>query len=175
MGFDWKGMLGKIVPGVAGMLGGPLASMAMSTLCGFFGIEPEAEDAEAQLASAVKLMTPEQVIALKQVEADLAVKLKKADVDIFQAEVKDRDSARKHHKGSMFPSLLTAGLFGLAAMLVWLVMTSSLESVDKTLLGTVIGYVFSELKQATSYWLGSSKGSQDKTEAMADSMRGGGR
>lgn len=172
MSFDWKKTVGKVAPGIATLLGGPLAGMATTALCEMFGIDSKASNAEAQLEQAVKSMTPEQAIQMRKIDNDLTIKLKEAEVDIFRSEVSDKQSARGAHKDSFMPAILTVALAALAMTLVYFVMTSSMANVDKTLVGTVIGYVFSELKQATQYWFGSSFGSQKKTEALSKNFSG---
>ena len=172
MSFDWKKTIGSVAPGIATMLGGPLAGMATSSLCKMFGIDATATDVEAQLATAVQKMTPEQAVEMKKVENNLIIELKKADVDIFKSEVDDKKSARKEHKDSYTPAILTYILVGGAIMLAYFVVTSSFAGMDKTLVGAVVGYVFSEVKQATSFWLGSSFGSQQKNAIMSDKLIG---
>lgn len=171
MSFDWKGTIGKVAPGIATMLGGPLAGMATNALCDMFGIKSDAPDAEAQIERAVRDMTPDQAIKMREVENNLKIQLKKIDVDIFEAEVSDRKSARVSHAKAYTPSVLTYLLVVCAGIIVYFVFTSGFDGVDKTLVGTVIGYVFSELKQATSFWLGSSFGSREKTNGLVNGMR----
>lgn len=170
MSFDWKKTLGTVAPGIATMLGGPLAGTATNALLSFFGLDPKAPDIDEQLKQAVQAMTPAQMIELKKVENDLIIQLKKADIDIFKAEVTDRTSAREQNKNSITPSVLTYLLVVCAGTIVYFVMTSDMQGVDKTLIGTVIGYVFSELKQATGYWLGSSFGSSQKNDAIQTAL-----
>jgi len=174
MSFDWKKTLGTVAPGIATMLGGPLAGTATNALMSFFGIDAGAVDVDDQIQQAVQAMTPAQMIELKRVENELLVQLKKADIDIFSAEVSDRVSAREQHKISWTPSILTYLLILCAGIIVYFVMTNSLEGVqnaDKGLVGTVIGYVFSELKQATGYWLGSSFGSSQKNYTIQGALK----
>jgi len=171
MSFDWKGTIGKVAPGIATMLGGPLAGMATNALCEMFDIEPTRTDVDTQLADAVAKMTPEQAIKMREVENNLKVQLKKIDVDIFEAEVSDRKSAREQHKNARTPSILTYLIVICAGIIVYCVFTDTMPATaDKTLVGAVIGYIFSELKQATGFWLGSSFGSRDRTDKLVNGI-----
>ena len=87
---DWKKTLSTVAPGLATMLGGPLAGMATTALMRYFGIESTGDPAqdETLLAQKVVGMTPADAIELKKIEANLAVELKKADIDIYKIEVK---------------------------------------------------------------------------------------
>jgi len=173
MSFDWKKTLGTVAPGIATMLGGPLAGTATNALISFFGIDAGSADVETQIQQAVQAMTPAQMIELKKVENDLIVQLKKADIEIFKTETANQASAREQHKTSWTPAILTYLLVLCAGIIVYFVMTNSLglvQNADKGLVGTVVGYVFSELKQATGYWLGSSFGSSQKNDTIQDAL-----
>ena len=170
MSFDWKKAVGTVAPGVANMLGGPLAGMATNALLDMFGIDPGSPAAKDQLQTAVANMTPADAIRMKEIEANLKIELKKVGVDIFKTEVKDRKSARTVHKDSVTPAVLTYLLAACAGVIVFFVFTTNLQGVDKTLVGTVIGYIFSELKQATGFWLGSSFGGRQRSQNMSDEI-----
>ena len=157
-----------IAPGIGAAIGGPAGSvvgLGVKALAGFFGIDSSAQEVEQQLEAAVKNMTPEQAVELKRIDKQFIVDMKKLDIDVFKLEVEDRDSARDMQKAtkSIVPAVLTFCFFLLAAFVTYAIFMNVFPEADRQLVGIIIGYVFSELKQATSFWLGSSKGSQDKT------------
>jgi uncharacterized membrane protein YphA (DoxX/SURF4 family) len=83
----------------------------------------------------------------------------------------DRDSARKREiavRGATTPALawlVVAASVSLGAAVVMGYVTK--DPAQGTLVGTVLGYVFSEAKQVLAYYFGSSVGSDRKTELMA--------
>jgi hypothetical protein len=179
MKFDFKAIASKIAdlaPGLGAAIGGPggaAVGLGVKTLAKFFGIDPAAENAEVQIQEALDKMTPEQAIELKKIDKQFIVDMKKLDIDVFKLEVEDRNSARDMHKvtKSWVPAALTFCFFFLAAFITYGVFVNLFPEADRQLVGIVIGYVFSELKQATSFWLGSSKGSQDKTLQMGANFK----
>jgi hypothetical protein len=171
MDFNFKKIaadIASIAPGLGAAIGGPTGAtvgLGIKTLAKFFGVDTQAADAKAQLDGALERMTPDQAIELKALDKQFIMSMKKLEVDVFKLEIEDKDSAREMQQStnSFVPSALTFVLAIVAGYLVYQVFNNQLSGIDKTLVGTVIGYVFSELKQATSFWFGSSKGSQDKT------------
>jgi hypothetical protein len=171
---NWKDIAGSIAayaPTLGAAIGGPagsIAGMGVKALAGVFGISAADTDAETKVAEALKAMTPEQAMQIQNADKKFKKEMAQLGVDVFKLEIQDKASARNMFvsTGNITPMLLTFVLAGIAGVIVWMVFNSKLDGVDKTLVGTVIGYVFSELKQATAFWFGSSKGSQDKTKAM---------
>lgn len=162
-----------VAPAIGTAIGGPVGSvvgLGVQALAKVFGLDATSSDIEAQLQSAVLSMTPEQAVALKKADNQFKVDMKKLDIDVFKLEVADRDSARQANKTTYTPVVVTYMVIIIAGYMIYEIMTSSLDTVDKTLVGAVIGYVFGELKQITGYWFGSSKGSKDKTDALATAI-----
>ena len=168
MSFDWKGLLSKVAPMAATAIGGPFGGMAASALLSSLGMDAEQGNEEAQLKQALKSLTPEQAMKLK--EGEQQWKLHMRDLDIKEADLhaKDRDSARKMQiqTGSWVVPVLAlftvAGFFGV----VGFILTGKVP-LDSTLTGFVLGAVSSKAEQIYNFFFGSSKGSKDKTEHLA--------
>jgi hypothetical protein len=47
-----------------------------------------------------------------------------------------------------------------------------MKAIVSALIGTVVGYVAANAQQVVGYFFGSSKGSADKTDALAAAVRG---
>jgi len=169
------GDLASFAPALGAAIGGPvgsIAGMGIKALAGAFGINPTDDDAEEQIQQALISMTPEQAMQIKQADKQFQLEMKKLGIDIFKLEIEDRSSAREMYKvtKNSTPTILTYLLIIITGGIVYAIFNSSLEGMDKTLVGTVIGYVFGELKAATSFWFGSSKGLQDTTFHMGTSV-----
>jgi hypothetical protein len=171
---DWKSIAGSIAsfaPTIGAAIGGPVGSVAgmgIKALAGAFGIDSAADDVEVQVNTALKQMTPEQAMQIKNADKQFKLEMEKLGVDVFKLEIQDRSNARELYKATRNPTpmILTYLLVIIAGGIVYAVFNSQLTGIDKTLVGAVVGYVFGELKAATSFWFGSSKGSQDKTVHM---------
>jgi len=152
---DWESIVSSVAPMIGTALGGPLGGLAAKAACEAFGIDPKEKDAEKQLAEAVKVATPEQLLKLKQAEQQFKKDMKSLDIDIMRITADDRDSARKmfmQTKTKVVPALalttfLTFGAFNVALFTGnipenghdLLIRT---QGVLDTLVGTVFAYYF---------------------------------
>lgn len=178
------GVVGSIAPTLATMLGGPLAGAAVGALASAFGLGANAGPDDITQVVQAGGMTPEIIAQVRARDQEHAEKIQQMGIDLAklnadheasmaQTDAADRDSARKREiavRGATTPAL------------AWLVVTASValgaavvtgyvtkDPQQGTLVGTVIGYVFSEAKQVLAYYFGSSVGSDRKTELLAQS------
>ena len=169
MDFDWKKTLSTVAPGLATMLGGPLAGMATSAVMGYFGIEPTGDPGqdEAMLSQKILGMTPADAVDLKKVEANLAIEMKKAGVDIYKLEIEDRISARsmRERLGGDYLSALIAVLVVVGwAVISYSLFTAVTELPNKDILLRGMGTLDAALMCVLYFLFGSSRGSQLKDE-----------
>lgn len=100
-----------------------------------------------------------------------------------ELEVDDRKSAREAHAGNqgvfrlgivmllVFAAVVAASLYGAYQMLVGGVsVDDSMFAALAGFVGTLIGYVSAKADQVISYFFGSSFGSKQKTDAMAQAV-----
>jgi hypothetical protein len=161
---DW---LAKIAPTAATLLGGPLAGMAVDAIGTALGMKDATKEQIKSVLSSGNV-SAEQMAALKKVEADLTVKLKELDVKLEDIAAADRDSARKMQVAnkSFVPAILSittvTGFFFLlgGAAMGYFVLTGS----DVIML--LLGVLARETASVYQFWLGSSSGSQQKTEML---------
>lgn len=182
MSFDLKFALTTIAPTLATMLGGPLAGTAVAALEGCFGLNAGAGEQGVSEAIAAGKMTPEVAAQMRARDQEHAEKLRALDIDLAKlnadheaamaaTDASDRDSARKREisvRGLTTPALAwtvvgASVALGIAAITGFVTKDVS----QQALVGTVVGYVFSEAKQVLAYYFGSSWGSDRKTELQA--------
>jgi hypothetical protein len=177
---NWKdiaGVVGKAAPILGTLLGGPAGGAIGGLVAAALGVANTPDAVHAAIAA-----DPGQALKLAEYEDDNRVKLQAmlfahadneiaADTARIQADVADRASARARE----------VSVRGVTpAALAWLVVTASValgaavvtgavtqNPAQAALVGTVIGYVFSEAKQVLAYYFGSSSGSDRKTELLA--------
>ena len=160
-------LLGQIAPTIATALGGPLAGIAVKTLSAvLLGHENGSEDdVKAAMASA----SPDQLVALKKIDADFKAHMKELDIDLERIAAGDRDSARQMQRETKdwVPKLLaiviTIGFFGI---LVWMLVMGMPQTGTEALL-MMLGALGTAWTGVVNFYYGSSAGSKAKNDLLA--------
>jgi hypothetical protein len=160
-------LLGQVAPTIATALGGPLAGVAVKALSGvLLGHENGSEDdVKAAMASA----SPDQLAALKKIDADFRVSMKELDIDLERIAAGDRDSARKMQTETKdwVPKLLaiviTLGFFGI---LIWMLVQGMPQTGTEALL-MMLGALGTAWTGVVNFYYGSSAGSKAKNDLLA--------
>jgi hypothetical protein len=189
--------LSKILPwiGAAATGGVPaLIGMAAKTVSEVLGVSIKA-DAQS-ISDAVANATPEQVIALRAADNDFKLKaqamgfnhieeMARMGLEEDKAYIGDTQDARAKHaqnKSVFWMGVAIMLSFAImAGMSMWgsyLLLSGGITIKDVGIvaavfgfLGTVVGYMAANAQQVVGYFYGSSKGSNEKTEAMAKSFQ----
>ena len=170
---DWKAILGAVAPTLATAIGGPFAGMATKAIAGvLLGKEDATQD---EISVALSGATPEQLVALKKLDADFAVRMKELDVDLDRIQAADRDSARKRqmatgdHTPQRLAYLYAAAFFAVIGFQCWLAYEQKEIPVmiGKTL-DMLLGVLTAMVLGSKEYFFGSSSSSAKKTQLLAD-------
>jgi hypothetical protein len=153
----------KFAPALAAGLGGPVAGQAVNVLANIFG-KPGASPTE--LESLIMGASPEQLADIKRSDQEFELKMNELDIDVFELEIADRDSARELFKINMWPQIAlsviyTLGYFGLIGCLIFDVATIPAGS-EGQLLSGLIGVLTTLQIKIADFWFGSSHGSKLK-------------
>jgi len=160
------GLLGQIAPTIATAIGGPVAGMAVKALAGALGLTQDASADDIQ--TAMMNATPEQLSAIKKVDADFKVQMKELDIDLERIAAGDRDSARnmQMHTNDWIPRamaiMVTFGFFGI---LTWL-LTKGVPPTGSETLIYMLGALGTAWTGIVQFYFGSSAGSKAKTDAL---------
>lgn len=161
-------LLGQVAPSIATALGGPLAGMAVKTLsAALFGHEGGTEE---DVKAALETATPEQLAAIKQIDADFKVRMKELDIDLERISAADRDSARKMQTATqdwiprVLALLITVGFFGI---LIWMLMKGMPQTGTEALL-MMLGALGTAWTGVVNFYYGSSAGSKEKNNLLAN-------
>jgi hypothetical protein len=160
------GLLGQIAPTIATAIGGPVAGMAVKALAGALGLSQDSSSDEVQ--EALMNATPEQLAAVKKIDADFKVQMKELDIDLERIAAGDRDSARnmQMQTNDWIPRamaiMVTFGFFGILA---WLLIKGVPPSGSETLI-YMLGALGTAWTGIVQFYFGSSAGSKAKTDAM---------
>lgn len=192
MNFDWKSVVRSIAPTLGTALGGPMAGAAVKVLGEALLGDPNSSEAKVAQAVAAGL-SPDAIVALRQADQAFEIRMRELDIDLAKlnadverAYLADVSDARKANAGDAgvfrlgisvlvtFAAVMAAVLYGSFQLLTGGIQTKDIAVVAtvSSLIGTVVGYVAANAQQVVAYFFGSSKGSADKTAAMAQAVAG---
>jgi len=160
-------LLGQVAPTLATALGGPLAGLAAKTLSNvLLGNET---GSESDIAKALQNASPDQLAAIKQIDADFKVRMAELEIDLERIAAGDRDSARKREisTGDYTPKVLAAAItIGFFGILFWMFVHGVPKNGNEALL-LMLGALQTAFTGVIAYYFGSSAGSKAKTDALA--------
>lgn len=155
-------IVGKAAPLLGGVLGTPLAGVAISLLASTFGVGSQNVDDIVKSISS----NPEAAIKLKSLEYEHAETLEKIISANYGIEVDDRKDARKNailYKDFLrhMAYLVTAGFFG---ALVMLFIPLEYNVNERELLSMLVGMLVSKWQTIIDFFYGSSRKQGNKGE-----------
>lgn len=176
---DALGVVAKLAPTIASVIGGPLAGGAVTALESVFGIIPspsQSQDSrQAAVAAAISSATPEQLAAMRKADQDYAARMAEAgfkDTETLASlAVQDRQGARQMQistKSITAPFLalfVTLGFFGVLGLMMFVPHQAASHDALMLMLGS-LGTAWTGVM---AYYFGSSVGSDRKTELLAQS------
>jgi hypothetical protein len=189
---DWRSVVRALAPTLGSALtaANPLFGAAVSAIGAAITGDPDAT--EAEVAKAVERgMPPEAIVALRQADQAFELRCRELGLDARRIEVQaegaylaDVANARTTHAGNAALQRLGYMVLGTFALVlcgvllgIYQVLTGGISIQDVgvvaavfSLLGSVVGYAAANAQQVISYWFGSSAGSRDKTERMAEAV-----
>ena len=160
-------LLGQLAPSIATALGGPLAGVAVKTLSSaLFGNE---DGTEEQISVAMAVATPDQLAAIKKIDADFKVQMKSLDIDLERISAGDRDSARQMQRETkdwvpkVLAIVITLGFFGI---LIWMLLNGMPKTGTEALL-MMLGALGTAWTGVVNFYYGSSAGSKAKNDMLS--------
>lgn len=170
MSFDWKSIVRSVAPVLGTALGGPLTGTAVKFLGDKLLGNPDAT--EMDVAEAITSASPEQLVRLKELNAEFQLSMKKLGIDLERIRFEDRKSARELFKVNKWPQIIlstgyTIGYF----IVIFFVFNGRLNDLDPKVFGiaaTILGILTTAIPQILQFWFGSSSGSKDKDTTGLD-------
>lgn len=167
-------VLKTVAPTLALAVGGPFGPLAAAAIHAALGTTDQAS-AEKALVNA----TPDQLLALKKADQDFEVQIEKLGIEKAKLAYDDTANARQMQMTVRDPTVarlawlviggfLLISLVELAAMLIWPEKVKALPEAAWLLVGSVLGYLANESKQAGAFYFGSSAGSQAKDATISN-------
>jgi hypothetical protein len=168
MSFDWKSLVGSIAPTLATALGGPMAGMAVKALSSSMGLSDEST--EKELSAALQSASPEILAQIQKADQDFALEMEKLGVDLEKIASDDRANARSREiaTGDNAPKILACvvvvGFFTTLACVAFVDISAASQQPVNILLGALTALLI----QVGNYYFGSSAGSKEKTQHLAN-------
>ncbi len=170
---DWKGVLGAVAPTIATILGGPLAGAAVGALSSKLLGKPDGTQDE--LAPLIAAASPETLLKLKQVDAELKTSLANAGVRLDEIAAQDRDSARKRQVElhddtpkilAYIVLLIFAGVLGTQGYIALASIHVPPEA--QRTLDITLGVLFAWVLAVKDFFFGSTSSNRQKDKVIAD-------
>lgn len=167
-------ILRKLAPNIATALGGPLAGNAVKALSQ--AILGKGDGTEAEIED-VLVNDPDSLLKLKEAEYEFKAIMAKLEITEDELVYKNTDSARQRHitVGDQEPARLAYLAMVIFAVLVAVVLTQTVmieaSEFAKVIVATMLGASISWVNAGYNFFLGSSKGSQAKTDSLTDAVQ----
>jgi hypothetical protein len=164
---DFKDILKGIAPTIASALLGPLGGVAVAAIGNIIGVDEPTQD---KIADAFKKqqLTGEMVAELKKLELQYQESEKERGFKYSELEFKDTESARnmqiatKSTTPTILTYMVTVGFFGILLALMF----GTVEKTDPLLV--MLGSLGTAWTACVSFWFGSTHGSQQKSQLLAN-------
>ncbi len=162
---DW---LKQVAPTAATLLGGPLAGMAVDAIGNALGVKDASKEKVKELLTSGTI-NAEQMAAIKQAEANLILKVKELDIDMEKVHAGDRASAREMAAKTgdvLTPRVIALVVFVVWGAVNWKLFNGTISGDMRELVARALGTLDGTLLAVVYYYVGSSSGSKDKTQAI---------
>lgn len=147
----------KFAPLLGGVVGGPAGGAIGSVIASAFGVENKPE----AIADAVK-NDPEAAVKLRKIELDNKSDLERIAMELAEAEIADKQNARKENKHSYMPAILSCSLSLIIVGIIYLLFYTTVPEGSKDVLFMLLGVVVKEWGGAMQYWFGTTRSSANK-------------
>jgi hypothetical protein len=165
-------VLKGIAPMAAGALAGPYGPLVATMIKAALG-KQDASDKE--VADLIASADPETLLKLRTLDAELEIKREELGIQREQMYLADIQSARQRHMKVMdiHPAVLTylAIVLMIAAVAVVSIWSSSLDTFAKEIISVVVGTLIANSQKGYNFFLGSSRGSFDKSQQLEEMTR----
>jgi hypothetical protein len=162
--------LKQIAPTAATLLGGPLAGMAVDAIGKAIGLDNATKE-QVKDALGSGTLNAEQMSAIKQAEADLALKVQQLDIDLEKVHAGDRASAREMAAktgDTWTPRIIALTVFIVWGAVNWKLFNGTISGDMRELVARALGTLDAVLMAVVYYYYGSSSGSKEKTQAIKE-------
>jgi len=159
---DW---LKTIAPLLGTALAGPLGGAAASFMADKLGVPDKTVKAVSELLQSGQ-MSPEQIAGIKQAELEFQKFLETNKIDLARLNVENTRDARDMQKVTRSSTPAVLSYFVTGGFFAILITMLAMEIKPSEPLLIMLGSLAAAFGGAVNFWLGSSHGSQIKTEHL---------
>ena len=163
--------LKTLAPMLGNALGGPLGGAAAAFIADKLGLDSKDVKNVSDVLNSGK-MSPEQIAQIKLAEIDFQKFLESNKIKLEEIASLDRNSAREMLKTtrSRVPAILTFGItIGYFTVLLGM-MTKAFTVADSQVMLIMLGQLGTAWGVTIAFWFGTTSGSKDKTDILANSQ-----
>lgn len=164
---EWLKKIAGYAPDIVGAIvsgGATLPATAMRIISKeLTGVET---DNPELVEKAVNNASPEQLLKLKEANNAFLIRKMELQYQELANQRADTQDARKQNKGHWMTFLLPLLLLALAGWLSYELLNANMPESNRDVLVFIVGQVFGYLGAGITYWLGSSRGSAEKTNQL---------
>lgn len=168
---DWLNKLKEYAPDIAAAIvsgGATLPALAVKAVRDAVG--DESITTESALANFVEAANPDTMLKVKQANNSFMIRMRELDVELDQAEIKDKQNARSAHKDSVMPALICVLLTMIVGFGGYLLFTLNIPDGNREIAYLLFGSLMAKWGDSIAYWVGTTRSSNQKTLMMT--MRG---
>jgi len=160
---QWKDLVSSVAPTLAGMLGGPLAGVAVSMLAEKLLDDPQAT--EEDIATSLTTARVGDLNKLKSLEKDVRLQLRELGIREHQIIYDDKADARARHQElrdkmpGILAILLTLGFFGVLSAMIF----GHADPENESVLQVMLGALSTAWIGSMQFFFGTTQSSRDKT------------
>lgn len=161
---DWKdisSLVGKAAPLIGTALGGPAGGAIGSLVANTLGVDSKPE----KVAEAIK-NNPEALLKIEELEKQNEADIRKHAFLVLDAELKDKQSAREHHKHSPMPGIICGAVTFMVAVGAYLLFTIEIPQDNREIAYLLFGTLLAKWGDSIAYWVGTTRSSAEKTRLL---------
>ncbi len=161
---DWDSIgkvVGEAAPIIGTLLGGPAGGAVGSIVATVLGVENEPQ----KIAEVIK-QDPDALLKLKEYEFVHKEELMRLQFQTLEKELQDKANARKEHKHSIMPAIITVMITVMMGIIGYAIFTYEIPVTNRDVAYMLFGQVSALWGASVTYWVGTTRSSADKTKIL---------
>ncbi len=162
----FKDVVSSVLPFIGSLIGGPFGGKAASMLAEV--ITGNSSSSEEEIMAKITNANPELIAKLRRIDIDFKKHIIDADIETIQISALDRANARKKEimTSDKMPAILSLILSASMISIIATLMFHSMPEESRQVVNILTGSVGTAWLQSVTYYFGTNKSSQNKTEMI---------
>lgn len=159
---SWLKKLTSYAPDIATAIltgGASLPQLALKAIADATGGKVSTQ---ADLEKAVLEANPETMLLITSANNSFKIRMRELGNDLTYAELSNIENARKEHKHSYMPAIITVSLTFMVMMGGYAIFVADIPEANTTLANLLFGATLAKWGDSIAYWVGTTRTSADK-------------